>query len=126
MSKHTPGPWDCSTSDDTQSFPMDVWVKVDTPRRYMKIATVYQTGVRGEAQANAVLIAAAPETRTRALDAEARLRFLERKVVAQAERLKLADKLAVAVREYFGDGDIGDLFDALAAWDAVQGDVGPG
>ena len=58
----------------------------------------------------------------RAEAAEAREWALGVQVVAQAARLKQANGLAVAVREYFTDGDIGDLFDALAAYDAVPGD----
>ena len=120
---HTPGTWDCSTSDDTQSFPLDVWVTVDTPRRHMKIATVYQTGVRGEAQANAALIAAAPETRARAIAAERRESELGLQVVAQAARLKLAEAVVDEARGVIKGADPAyGLIDALAAWDDVPGD----
>jgi hypothetical protein len=69
-------------------------------------------------------------------------RELTLQVVAQAARLRLADRLAVASRIVLNEvlkvieDDAGhdepwflcphgDLIDALAAWDAVPGDVGP-
>jgi|GEM_PF-7051595 len=69
-------------------------------------------------------------------------RELTLQVVAQAARLRLADRLAVASRSVLNEvlkvieDDAGhdepwflcphgDLIDALAAWDAVPGDVGP-
>jgi len=66
------------------------------------------------------------EEEARADAAEAREWALGVQVVAQAERLRLADGLAVAVREWFAiAADLDPVRNALAAYDAVQGDVDP-
>ena len=59
-----------------------------------------------------------------ALDAViARLDSFESNVVAQAERLRLADDLATAARGVLAGADpVYGLADALTAWDAVPGD----
>lgn len=55
--KHTPGPWACSPNDDTATFPLEVWCR-DDPR--ILVCRVQQHDP-GAAQANAHLIAAAPD-----------------------------------------------------------------
>lgn len=59
-------------------------------------------------------------TRARAEKAEASEEALGMQVAAQAARLRLADALADAC----ASGSIAAVNDALAAWDAVPGDVG--
>lgn len=55
--EHTPGPWACSPNDDTATFPLEVWCR-DDPR--ILVCRVQQHDP-GAAQANAHLIAAAPD-----------------------------------------------------------------
>jgi hypothetical protein len=57
--------------------------------------------------------------------AEAREWALGVQVVAQAARLRLAEAMADAARTLDDTAETRELWDALAAWDAVPGDVGP-
>jgi hypothetical protein len=81
--------------------------------------------LRGEPSASSMisgLLSRVIAAESRADAAEAREWALGVQVVAQQERLKVAGGLAVAVREWFADGATVILFDALAAYHAVQGD----
>ena len=70
--EHTPGPWACSPNDDTATFPLEVWCRDD----HRILVCRVQQHDPGAAQANAHLIAAAPdllaacEALIKALDAD--------------------------------------------------------
>lgn len=96
MSKHTPGPWSCSTSSDTDRhrFEAQVW---DANGRALAFFDYGRT-IGEEADANARLIAAAPDLLESLQEALERLYFYCVPISDEVDK-KIRDAIAKATGE---------------------------
>ena len=84
MSKHTPGPWEVGASGTDIYYPI-------TPDSWVYVASASTRGAGDNDEANAKLIAAAPDM----ADAlQATLHFLETLTVSSIVKLRITDQVA--------------------------------